>query len=439
MGSFIANTDEQQQEMLSAAGYDSYDDLFAHIPEAVRLGRDLSIRRGLSEMEVIREMENLAEKNTVFKHIFRGAGSYDHFIPSIVKEVVAKEEFVTAYTPYQAEVSQGNLQTIFEYQTLMCELTGMDVSNASVYDGATAAAESVFMCRDRKRKSVVISGTVAPAVIDVIRTYCSGRETEITVVPAKDGLTDKEAVSAVLDSGTACLIVQQPNFFGNIEDADELCEAAHAAGAKFVMSVDPIAMAVLKTPGECGADIAVGEGQALGMPMGFGGPYLGFMTAAQKMMRQLPGRIVGQTEDSEGNVCYVLTLQAREQHIRREKASSNICSNEALCALTATVYLSALGPDGLKQAAGLSADKAHYLQQELAKAGFAPAYPQAEFFKEFVTECPVPADRLMAELEKHSILGGLPLADGKILWCATEKNTKEDIDELVRLAKEVIC
>jgi len=439
MGSFIANTDRQQQEMLTAAGYDNFEDLFAHIPDVVKLGRELEIDRGLSEMEVCRKIESLSEKNIVFRHIFRGAGAYDHYIPSIVKEVVSKEEFVTAYTPYQAEVSQGNLQSIFEYQTMMCELTGMDVSNASVYDGATAAAESVFMCKDRKRKSVVISGAVNPAVIDVIRTYCSGRETDINVVPAKNGLTDADAVCAALNSATACLIVQQPNFFGNIEDADRFCRAAHEAGAKFVMSVDPIAMAVLKTPGEYGADIAVGEGQSLGMPLGFGGPYLGFMTATQKMMRQLPGRIVGQTEDSEGNVCYVLTLQAREQHIRREKASSNICSNEALCALTATVYLSAMGPEGLRQAAELSVNKAHYLQKELEKAGFAPAYPDAEFFKEFVTESPVPPERLMAELEKHGILGGLPLEDGKILWCATEKNTREDIDDLVTLAGEVIC
>ena len=351
----------------------------------------------------------------------RGAGAYRHYIPAIIRQVTSKEEFVTAYTPYQAEISQGVLQSIFEYQTMICELTGMDASNASVYDGATAAAEAVAMCRDRKRTRAVVSAAAHPDVIATrVRTYCYGRERRAWLAaPAEDGATDPDALRRLLDETTACVYVQQPNFFGQLEDLPALAAQVHAAGAKVIMGVNPISLGLLKTPGECGADIAVGEGQPLGMPLSFGGPYLGFMACQKAMMRKLPGRIVGQTMDAEGKRGFVLTLQAREQHIRREKASSNICSNQALCALTATVYLAAMGPRGLKQVASTCHAKAHYLAGELAKLGFALRSGDKPFFHEFLTDCPVDPAKLCAALEEQGILGGLPV-DGGILWCCTE-------------------
>ena len=438
MGSYLSNTDAQQRQMLQEAGYRDWDHLFEEVPAQVRLDRPLDLPAGGSELEVRRQVEAMAAKNRVFPHIFRGAGAYNHYIPSIVRQVTSKEEFVTAYTPYQAEISQGNLQAIFEYQTMICELTGMDAANASVYDGAAAAAEAVFMCRDRRRGRVLVSETVNPQTLETIRTYCHGRDAAVELVPAKEGATDLAALAAMLDNQVACVVYQQPNYFGLIEDAAALTAAVHAAGAKAIASCNPISLGLMETPAQAGADIAVGEGQPLGMPLSFGGPYLGFMACTQELMRKLPGRIVGQTTDSQGKRGYVLTLQAREQHIRREKASSNICSNEALCALTASVYLSAMGPRGLAQAATLCCSKAHYLQQALAAAGLEPVYA-GEFFHEFVTRCPVEPEKLLAHLEAAGYLGGLPLADGSLLWCATELNTKEEMDALAALVKEVLC
>ncbi len=437
MGSYLSHTPAQEQEMLREAGYRDYDHLFEEVPEAVRLGRPLRIPAGGSELEVRRRVEAMAAKNRVFPHIFRGAGAYRHYIPAIVRQVTSKEEFVTAYTPYQAEISQGNLQAIFEYQTMICELTGMEAANASVYDGATAAAEAVFMCRDRKKTRVLVSAAVNPQTIETIRTYCHGRDAAVELVPAKDGATDPEALLGMLDGSVACLVAQQPNYWGIVEDAAALCQAVHSAGGKAVLSVNPISLGLLETPAEAGADIAVGEGQPLGMPLSFGGPYLGFMACTKEMMRKLPGRIVGQTVDAEGKRGFVLTLQAREQHIRREKAGSNICSNQALCALTASVYLSAMGPQGLRQAAELCCSKAHYLQKALAEAGLAPVYDR-EFFHEFATRCPVEPEKLLRRLEEAGYLGGLPLPDGSLLWCATEMNTKEEMDDLAGLVKEVL-
>lgn len=435
MGSYLPNSKQEQQEMLKQIGFEDFDQLFAHIPEAVKL-KELKIPSGISEMEVSEKMETLAEKNKVFRHIFRGAGAYDHYIPAIVNSVVTKEEFVTAYTPYQAEISQGLLQSIFEYQTMICELTGMETSNASVYDGATAAAEAVEMCRERKRQTVCVSATVNPEVIKVIRTYCYGSNTRVVMIGEKDGLTDPTLLREALDDTSACFYLQQPNFYGNFEDADALGAIAHEAGAKFIMGCNPIALAIMKTPAECGADIAVGEGQPLGMPLAFGGPYLGFMAATSKMVRKLPGRIVGETTDREGKRAYVLTLQAREQHIRREKASSNICSNQALCALTAGVYLSAMGAQGLEQAAKLCLSKAHYLKEQLCESGLQAKYSHP-FFHEFVTTSKVPAGKILAALEEKGILGGLPLNEYEILWCATEKNTREEMDQAAAVVKEV--
>lgn len=435
MGSYVPSTPQQREEMLRAVGLSSLEELYRDVPASIRVdGKEAA--PGMSELEVAAVMRRLAAKNHVFGSIFRGAGAYDHYIPSIVKRITAKEEFVTAYTPYQAEISQGVLQSIFEYQTMICELTGMDASNASIYDGASAAAEAVAMCRERKRERILISAAANPMVIQTILTYCEGVDAAAELIPVKDGKTDLEALKAMINEGDAGVYLQQPNYFGMIEDAEAVGEAAHAAGAKFIMGVHPIAAAVLKSPRVCGADIVVGEGQPLGMSLGFGGPYLGFMAATQELQRRLPGRIAGETVDNRGNRCFVLTLQAREQHIRREKASSNVCTNQALCAMTAAVYMAAMGPQGIRQAAEQSYSKAHYLAAELGKVkGFALVNP-GEFFHEFVITCPIPAEDFLARLEAEDILGGLPV-EGGILWCCTEKNSKADMDRVAAIAKEV--
>ena len=436
MGSYVPSTAQERQEMLASIGLCSIDELFSHIPDSLKLKGELNLPSGKSELEVCRTMEHIAAQNIVFDSIFRGAGAYDHYIPAIVKSVTGKEEFVTAYTPYQAEISQGVLQSIFEYQTMICELTGMDVSNASVYDGATAAAEAVNMCCERSRNVVFCSAAAHPDTIEVVKTYCWASGHEFVLVPAKDDKTDWNSIVPQLDKKTsACLYIQSPNFFGQIEDVQQAAEAVHAVGAKLIMGCNPIALGLYKTPAELGADIAVGEGQPLGMPLSFGGPYLGFMATTKAMMRKLPGRIVGETTDVDGKRAFVLTLQAREQHIRREKASSNICSNQALCAMTAAVYLAAVGPEGLNQVANLCYQKAHYLMQQLtAIPGITLRY-QGPFFHEFVTD-QGDANRILLKLEQEGILGGLPLSDGGILWCATEKNSKEDIDRMVGIIRK---
>lgn len=440
MGSYVPGTKQEQLEMLKSIGYDSFDDLFAHIPQQVRIEGGLNLPEGQSELSIIRRMTEMSEKNTVFRHIFRGAGAYNHYIPAIVGSVTGKEEFVTAYTPYQAEISQGILQSIFEYQTMICELTGMDASNASVYDGATAAAEAAAMCRDRKRSTVYLSAAAHPDVIQVVKTYCFGSDTKVVLVPETDGVTDVEALETMLanDPQAACFYMQQPNYYGCLEDADRLGEITHRAGAKFIMGCNPMSLAVLKTPAECGADIAVGDGQPLGMSLAFGGPYLGFMAATAAMMRKLPGRIVGETTDSAGNRAFVLTLQAREQHIRREKASSNICSNQALCALTASVYMTAMGADGMAEAAEQCMAKARYLRDVLKAAGLSPKHDK-NFFHEFVTCGPEDSsETVLAALEREGILGGLPLSDSEILWCATEMNTREEMDRTAEIVSDAL-
>ena len=436
MGSYVPSTLQERQEMLESIGLSSIDQLFSHIPDELKLKGELNLPSGMSELEVSSAMKKNAAKNVVFGSIFRGAGAYDHYIPSIVKSVTGKEEFLTAYTPYQAEISQGVLQSIFEYQTMICELTGMDVSNASVYDGATAAAEAVNMCCERSRKVVFCSAAAHPDTIAVVKTYCWAAGHELVLLPVKDGKTDLDAMASQLDKKTsACLYLQSPNFFGQLEEMEKAAEMIHSVGAKLIAGCNPIALGLLKTPAEQGADIAVGEGQPLGMPLSFGGPYLGFMAATQAMMRKLPGRIVGETVDVDGKRAFVLTLQAREQHIRREKASSNICSNQALCALTASVYLATVGPDGLKQAASLCYQKAHYLAQQLCSIPGVSLRYSGTFFHEFVTD-QKDSDKLLSALEQQGILGGYPLADGGILWCATEKNTKEEMDRVVEIIRK---
>ena len=437
MGSYVPSTRAERQEMLEAIGLKSYQELYCDVPEQMLLDRPLEIPAGMSELEVRRTMESMAAKNRVFSTVLRGAGSYDHYIPSIVKYIPAKEEFLTAYTPYQAEISQGVLQSIFEYQTMICQLTGMAVSNASVYDGASAAAEAAAMCRDRKRRVTLVSAAAHPDVIHTIRTYCYGSGDEMRIVPAQNGVTDLAALREMLTDEVACFYVQQPNFYGQLEDAPALGQLVHEAGALYVMGCNPISLAILKTPQDCGADVAVGEGQPLGLPMGWGGPYLGYMACTGKLMRKLPGRIVGETADSNGQRAYVLSLQAREQHIRREKAGSNICSNEALCALTASVYMAAMGPEGIAEAARQSMSKAHYLAKGLcAIPGVSMRY-SGEFCHEFVTEMPR-MEAVLSTLEDADILGGLPV-DGGVLWCATEKASKAALDKTISVVKEVLA
>ncbi|MFR1114110.1 MAG: aminomethyl-transferring glycine dehydrogenase subunit GcvPA [Blautia sp.] len=434
MGSYIVSTEEERQRMAEEIGLCSVDEIYSQIPGEVKYQGKHT--QGQSEMETFAHMENLAQENKIFSHIFRGAGAYNHYIPAIVESVAGKEEFVTAYTPYQAEISQGILQSIFEFQTMICELTGLEVSNASIYDGATAAAEATVMCRERKRKKILVSQTADPKVLQVIQTYSYGNEMEVETVPGHGGKTDLAELQKRLSEEVACVYVQEPNYFGVMEDYEAIGLATKAAGAKYIIGCNPIAIALLRTPAEYGADIAVGEGQPLGLPLGFGGPYLGFMAATGKMMRKLPGRIVGETKDAQGRRAFVLTLQAREQHIRREKASSNVCSNQAWCALRAAVYMAAMGSQGMAEGARQCALRAHELCDNLERAGW-KRRDEGSFFHEFVTVTPVDASRILQALEENGYLGGLLLSDREILWCATEKNTTEEIRQLSKIVREV--
>ena len=437
MGSYVPTTAAEREQMLAKIGVREIDELYADVPQQMLLRRPLDLPSGLSELEVRERVTELAEKNRVFKTVLRGAGSYRHFIPAAVRSITSREELVTCYTPYQAEISQGVLQGTFEFQTMICELTGMDAANASHYDGATAAAETIPMCKDRKRTRAYVSACAGPQVIEVMKTYCFASGTELTVIPEKDGRTDTDALRAALGADAACFYLQQPNFFGLIEDARAIGEIVHAAGAKFVMGVNPIACALLPTPRESGADIAVGDGQPLGLDTAFGGPYLGFMAATAALTRKLPGRIVGQTKDVDGKTGYVLTLAAREQHIRREKASSNICSNQALCAFTAGIYMAAMGESGMKQCARLCVSKAHYFASELEKAGLRRMHG-GEFFHEFATA--VSDDqraRILNALAERNILGGAEI-EGGILWCVTELASRQKLDEAAAVVKEVL-
>ena len=437
MGSYIPSTPQEREEMLHALGLQDFRDLYRDVPQEMYLDGGPDIPAGMSECEVNRAVSAMAAKNRVFSTVLRGAGAYDHYIPSIVKFIPNKEEFLTAYTPYQAEMSQGVLQSIFEYQTMICALTGMDVSNASVYDGATAAAEAAAMCRDRKRRVTLVSAAAHPDTINTIRTYCYGTGDEMRIVPMKDGRTDPDALREMLGDDVASFYVQQPNFYGQFEAAEALGEIVHDHGAMYIMGCHPISLAIVKTPRDCGADVAVGEGQPLGMPLSFGGPYLGYMATTAKHMRKLPGRIVGETTDSKGERAYVLSLQAREQHIRREKAGSNICSNQALCALTASVYMAAMGPDGMAEAARQSMAKAHYLAEGLTAIDGVTLRYTGPFFHEFVTDMPR-ADEVLDALEKADILGGLPVENGGILWCATEKADRAALDRTIAICREVL-
>ena len=435
MTHYVVNTKKQQQAMLNEIGYNSFIDLFQHTGITDCLNDSLAIANGITEFEAYDQMKSLAAENIVFKTIFRGAGAYRHYIPSVVKHITSREEFVTAYTPYQAEISQGILQSIFEYQTMICELTGMEVSNASVYDGATAAAEAINMCIDQKKRKVIISNKINPQILTTIQTYYQFSDLELLYVNDKDGVIDIDQLKNTINDNVACVILQTPNYEGCIEDIALIKNTIN--NLKLIVVTNPISLGLLETPGALGSDIVVGEGQPLGLPLSFGGPYLGFMATKDQLVRKLPGRIVGETVDVNGKRAFTLTLQAREQHIRREKASSSICTNQALCAFTSAVYMSALGPIGLSEVANACFQLAHYLEEQLNMIGFQSIH-QSTFFHEFVTESPIDTTILLTHLEQNEILGGYPLKDNRLLWCATEVNTKAEIDQMIIIIKELL-
>lgn len=435
MSIYTPHTDKDLAEMLAAVGVKKLDDLYADAPKGLKVDK-INIPEGKSQMLVEKDFAAMAGKNKIYDTILRGCGAYDHYIPAAVTALVNRSEFVTAYTPYQPEISQGVLQCIFEYQTLMCELSGMEVSNASVYDVGTAVGEAIKMCAERKNKAVIV-GAVNPQTAAVAKTYCSaGNEKLVQVAPDKNGLVDIKALEAAIDDDTACVIAQCPNYFGLIEDMTKIAETAHAKGAKFVYIFNPVAATVLKTPKECGADIAVAEGQPLGMPLSYGGAYLGILTCDAKMSRRMPGRVVGQTVDKNGKTAYVLTLQAREQHIRREKALSSICSNQALCATTAVVYLAMMGKTGMKQVAEACVSKAHYLAKQLTAIDGVKLKYKGEFFHEFTLETEKYTKAVERKLDKMGILGGYKVNATDSIWCVTEKASKEVLDQVVAVFKE---
>ena len=442
MRSYVPNTKEEQREMLNAIGLQSIDELFLDIPEQARLTRPLNLPQGKSEQEVRRAFKAFVG-NAGGLPLFRGAGAYRHYIPSVVDAVASRSEFYTAYTPYQPEMSQGMLQAIFEYQTLICQLTGLDASNASVYDGGSACAEAMVMLRGITRKNTVLySAGLNPEYIAILKTYARFVGFELVEISLTgEGRTDFDALKATLD-GAAGLLLQNPNFFGVVEDMEAAATTLHEKGALLTAVVNPISLGLLKRPGEYGADIAVGEGQPLGLPLSVGGPYLGFMATKQQYIRHLPGRIAGETVDAEGNRAYVLTLQAREQHIRREKASSNICSNQSLCALRTAVYLTAMGPDGMREVATQCLQKAHYLYEGILRIPGMHGRHAVPFFHEFVIDCEKDAQAINVALKARGFIGGLPLSryypgDNGILYCATEQNTREELDAFLNALEEV--
>src|SRR5262245_52141404 len=436
---YILNTPDDERQMLAAIGARSVEELFAAIPAELRLKRELKIPPALSELELTQHIQTLAKANMTAANAvcFLGGGSYDHFIPSVVDAVAGRAEFYTAYTPYQAEASQGSLQAFFEYQTLICELTGLDVSNASLYEGGSSVAEAVLMALNitSRRGQMLIARSVHPEYRDVLKTYLTNLNVPLTELPTPDGYLDPDALRKSLTDQTACVVVQHPNFFGNLEEVEAIGKIAKENAALFVVSFDPISLGILKRPGQFGADIAVAEGQGLGTPMAYGGPYLGILACRKEYVRQLPGRLVGETLDRNGKRCWVLTFQTREQHIRREKATSNICTNQGLLALRATVYLAALGPAGLRETAELCLRKSHYAAERLAKANSAPRF-RRPFFKEFAVRVKGGVPAALVKLRSAGYLAGLALGRwypelaASLLVTVTEKRTKSEIDGL---------
>jgi len=435
---YIPHTDADRAAMFDAIGVDSLDDLFADIPPALRC-EGLDIPAGKSEQAVLAEMAHLAQRNATDLTLFLGGGFYDHYAPAAIDALVSRGEFATAYTPYQPEASQGTLQAIYEYQSALCRLTDMDVANASLYDGGTALYEAVMMSlRITGRNRVIVDDGVSPIYRTMLRSYTTNLGIDLEELPMANGLADRGRIAETLNDDTAAVVLANPNFFGCLDDFADLAEPIRQRGALMVVSTYPIALGLIKTPGEMGADIVVGEGQSLGLPLSFGGPYLGFMAARMQHVRKMPGRICGRTVDQHGRDGYVLTLQAREQHIRREKATSNICTNQNLCALTSLVYLSLLGKTGLVKLTQLCVDKAHYAHSRLTEIdGVRMRFPGRWFFNEFVLELPSPAKVVISHLLERGIAAGFPLSryyegmDNCLLLAVTEKRTKEDIDRLV--------
>lgn len=437
--SYLPHTVEDRAEMLAAIGVKDSMDLYADVPDSIRLQRPLALGEPLSESEVAGYFQKLAAANANLQEYacFLGAGAYDHFIPSTVAHVLGRSEFYTAYTQYQPEISQGYLQALWEYQSMICEITGMSVANASLYDGATAMAEAALLsCHVTRRNEIVIARSVHPNYRTVLSTYAKDFGFVVKEVDYTDGVTALDALAKVISKNTGAVIIQNPNFFGSLEDLSELIVKTHEVGALFTAVSDPMALGILEAPGKYGADIVVGEGQPLGLAINFGGPYLGFMASTKKLMRKLPGRIIGETVDKNGKRGFVLTLQAREQHIRRDKATSNICSNEALCALAATVYLATVGKEGYTEIASQCLQKAHYAQQALAAKGLKRTFT-APFFQEFVIKLSGNIAEINKKLLAQGIIGGLDLGQyypelaGNMLLCVTENRTKEQIDTLV--------
>jgi len=444
---YVPATDAEREEMLRAIGVGSVEALFADIPEAVRLDRPLALPPALSDPELIAQLRALAQVNLDCDRAtsFLGAGAYDHYVPSVVWHLAGRGEFLTAYTPYQAELMQGELQAGYEYQSMLCELTGMDVANASMYDGASATAEAAVMAKDlMKRPEVLVSTAVHPEYRQVTRTYVAPLGVQVTDVPYRNGVTDLNAVEAALSERTAAVIIQHPNFFGSLEDARALADLAHRAGALLICAIaEPLSLGILKPPGAWGADIVAGEGQPLGNNLNFGGPYLGMLATRMEFVRRIPGRLVGATVDTEGRRGFVLTLQTREQHIRREKASSNICTNEALLALAAAIYMATLGKQGLQRVAELNLRKAAYAKDAIGSIrGFEIAF-DAPTFHEFVVRTPLQPDKLNRRLLQHNILGGASLGrwypELRDAWllCVTEQRTREEIDRLVEVLEGI--
>ena len=446
---YLPQTDQDQASMLAAIGVGSIDELFAPIPDALKLKAPLALPRHMTEMELKDEFQRLSTKNLSTGKLdqYLGGGVYEHYSPSLIRHLLNRSEFYTSYTPYQPEMTQGVLQAIFEYQSCICGLTGMDVSNASLYEGGHALAEAVLMARAKTgRNKVVLSAGLNPESLQVVKTYTTNLDLEIALAPlGPDGRTDLGALKALLDERTAAVALANPNFFGSLEDGQPFADAAHAVGALFIAVVEPVSLALLKSPGDYGADIACGEGQSLGIPLSYGGPYLGFLGAKMGLVRQMPGRICGQTTDKRGQRAFVLTLQTREQHIRREKANSNICTNQTLLALAATMYLGAVGPQGLKEVATQSAQKAHYLAARLTQVKGVKISYSAPWLHEFTLDLGVDAGPVLKALQMKGILGGVQLSryfpqrKREILVAVTEVKKQAQLDKYAVALKEVLA
>ncbi len=443
---YLPNTQEDIKEMLELVGLNQVEDLFKHVPDNILFKGDLNLPSSKSEIEVRGIMKKLALKNTSVDELvcFLGAGAYDHYIPSVISPLVTRSEFYTSYTPYQPEISQGTLQSVFEYQSMMCSLTGMDVSNVSMYDGATSAAEAAILASvHTKRKTILASRTLNPEYLKVLATYLEFRGVMLEYIEDEDGVTHMDNLKEKLADDVAGVVLQYPNFYGIIEDIPAMEKLIHENKSLLIMSVDPISLGLLKSPGELKADLVVGEGQALGQNLNYGGPVLGFLAATTKLMRKMPGRIVGQTLDRDGKRAFVLTLQAREQHIRRAKATSNICSDQTLNSITAAIYMATMGKSGMKDVATQSFKKAHYTYEQLTRSGKYQLLFEKPFFKEFAVKCPKPIDEINEKLREEGILGGFDLKrlkddyDQVMLIAVTENRTMEEIDHFVKIMEEI--